>query len=83
VDAAKRARWGDRCDAVIFLVALLAMALGVLATGWTWWFAFLAVGLGIGGLLAFVLRRRAGIPDRSLLGRLAARRDRSTGATPD
>lgn len=81
--ANRRVRWGDRYDAVMFLVAVLVMALGVLATAWTWWFAFLAVGLGIGGLLAFALRRKAGVVDRSVLGRLAARHDRSTGAAPD
>ncbi len=81
---AKRPRWGDRFDAVMFLVAVLVMLIGVLATSWTWWFVFLAVGLGAGGILAFTLRRRAGVPDRSLLARIAAKRDdRSPGASGD
>ena len=83
MDAIKARHWGDRYDAVMFLVAVLVMLAGALATGWTWWFAFLAVGLGAGALLAFALRRRAGVPDRSLLGRLVGRHDRPSGAAPD
>ena len=53
----------DWVGVAIFLVIWLG---GWAATGS--WHAFLILGTAVGNLAAWVLRRRAGIPDRSLIG---------------
>jgi hypothetical protein len=55
------------------IVAVVALTLiGALATG-AWTISFV-LGAVIGNVFAYILRRRAGVPDRSLLGWMRARR---------
>jgi hypothetical protein len=61
----------DRYD-LATVVAVVAITLpGVLATGS--WPIPLLIGVVVGNNAAYMLRRRAGVPDRSLLGRILSR----------
>ena len=66
--------WMDRYDWVAIPVFVVLFVVGWIATGQ--WLAFLAIGAAAGNLSAYLLRRRAGVPDRSPYGRLRDRRDR-------
>ena len=56
----------DRYDIVAVLVLVAALLIGGLAfDSWGWGFA---VGAAGGNIIAYILRRLAGIPDRSVIG---------------
>ena len=63
---------GTRADALMLLVLGVFGLVGGLLTGD--WLSFIAIGAGCGSILGYVVRRRAGLPDRSLYGRLRHRR---------
>jgi hypothetical protein len=69
-------RWplADRYDGVAIGVLIAVILVGAVMTGR--WLAFPAIRAAVGNLSAYILRRRAGIPDRSLYGRIRGRRGR-------
>lgn len=63
--------WFDRYDPAALGTALvIGVAVYIAAEDWT---LSIVVGASLGNIVAYCLRRRAGIPDSSLLGRLRAR----------
>ncbi len=62
----------DHYDWAAVVVVVAMTLLGVLATG-TWVLSF-AFGAIVGNVSAYALRRRASLPDHSLLGWMRARR---------
>jgi hypothetical protein len=81
---------GDRYDVAALVCVVVGVVLAITVGPWYLW---LLVGFGAGNLVSAALRRRAGVPDRSALGRLrggaphraeseAGGSGRGPGATP-
>jgi hypothetical protein len=71
----------DHYDLVMGAIVVIATLLGgLVAGGWGFGFVF---GCALGNMSAWILRRRAGIPDRSLVGSArkawSSRRGRDAG----
>jgi hypothetical protein len=62
----------DHYDWAAVVAVVILTLIGALATG-SWPISFM-LGAAIGNGCAYLLRRRAGVPDRSLAGRTRVRR---------